>query len=157
VQITRLGDALLACYLLFLYLTFLTNNTTMKRVTGLGGVFFKATDPKALAAWYDKHLGLSFEGKTYQSFFWDEDPQPEERAQSVFSIFKQDSSYFAPSEQKFMFNLRVENLDWLLETLRSEGVQVMEETQAMDGIGKFGWIIDPEGNKVELWEPPKKQ
>lgn len=127
----------------------------MKRVTGLGGVFFKAKDPKALAAWYDKHLGFSFGDNLYHTFFWDEDPQPEERAFSAFSVFKADTQYFAPSAQPFMFNLRVENLDELLQILKQEGVQVMDETEAMEGIGKFGWIIDPEGNKIELWQPAK--
>lgn len=128
----------------------------MKRVTGLGGAFFKATDPKALATWYDKHLGLSFGESTYHTFFWDEDPQPEGRGCTAFSIFDNKSAYFSPSKQPFMFNLRVENLDWLLSTLREEGVQVMDETESMDGIGKFGWIVDPEGNKIELWEPAKE-
>lgn len=127
----------------------------MKRVTGLGGVFFKAKDPKALAVWYDKHLGFSFGDNLYHTFFWDEDPQPEERAFSAFSVFKADTQYFAPSAQPFMFNLRVENLDELLQILKQEGVQVMDETEAMEGIGKFGWIIDPEGNKIELWQPAK--
>lgn len=127
----------------------------MKRVTGLGGVFFKAKDPKALAAWYDKHLGFSFGDNLYHTFFWDEDPQPEERAFSAFSVFKADTQYFAPSAQPFMFNLRVENLDELLQILKQEGVQVMDETEAMEGVGKFGWVIDPEGNKIELWQPAK--
>ncbi|MDL5045941.1 hypothetical protein QQ054_07835 [Oscillatoria amoena NRMC-F 0135] len=70
-------------------------------------------------------------------------------------MFKQETKYFEPSTNAFMFNLRVENLDWLLQTLRDEGVQVMEQTENMDGVGKFGWIIDPEGNKIELWEPAK--
>lgn len=128
----------------------------MKRVTGLGGVFFKAQNPKELTAWYDKHLGFSFGGNLYHTFFWDEDPQTEERAFSAFSMFNTDTKYFTPSTQPFMFNLRVENLDWLLDTLRKEGVQVMDETEAMEGVGKFGWIVDPEGNKIELWEPAKK-
>lgn len=128
----------------------------MKRVTGLGGVFFKAQNPKALTAWYDKHLGLSFGDNLYHTFFGDENPQTEEMTFSAFSIFDNDTQYFAPSKQPFMFNLRVENLDWLLDTLRSEGVQVMEKTESMEGVGKFGWIVDPEGNKIELWEPAKK-
>lgn len=118
-------------------------------------MFFKAKDPKALAAWYDKHLGFSFGDNLYHTFFWDEDPQPEERAFSAFSVFKADTQYFAPSAQPFMFNLRVENLDELLQILKQEGVQVMDETEAMEGIGKFGWVIDPEGNKIELWQPAK--
>ncbi len=127
----------------------------MKRVTGIGGAFFKARDTKALAAWYDKHLGLSFGENGYHVFFWDEDPKPDTRGTTVFSMFKQETKYFEPSTNAFMFNLRVENLDWLLQTLRDEGVQVMEQTENMDGVGKFGWIIDPEGNKIELWEPAK--
>lgn len=127
----------------------------MKRVTGIGGAFFKAKDPKALAAWYEKHLGLNFGGNTYCALHWDEDPKPDKRGTSVFSIFSADSQYFAPSSNAFMFNLRVENVEWLLNTLKEEGVQVMEETENMEGIGKFGWIVDPEGNKIELWEPAK--
>jgi predicted enzyme related to lactoylglutathione lyase len=131
------------------------NKINMKRVTGLGGAFFKAKDPKALAAWYEKHLGINFGGNTYGVLFWDEDPKPDKRGTTVFSVFPDNTEYFAPSKNAFMFNLRVENLDWLLDTLKTEGVQVMDDTQTMEGIGKFGWIVDPEGNKVELWEPAK--
>ncbi len=127
----------------------------MKRVTGLGGAFFKAKDPKALAAWYDKHLGLNFGDNAYSVLFWDEDPKPDKRGTSVFSIFDDNTQYFAPSTNAFMFNLRVEDLDWLLATLKDEGVQVQGDSQFMEGIGKFGWVVDPEGNKIELWEPAK--
>lgn len=125
----------------------------MKRVTGVGGVFLKAKDPKALAAWYEKHLQINFQGNTYGLLPWKEDDHPE--PQTVFSFMSADDTYFDPSPKPFMINFRVANLDALLQTLRDEGVQVVEATETMDGIGKFGWIVDPEGNKVELWEPAK--
>jgi predicted enzyme related to lactoylglutathione lyase len=123
-----------------------------KRVTGLGGVFFKAQDPKGLNAWYGKHLGLNI-SDWGSSFSWIDPDNPERTGQTVWSTFKADTQYFAPSEKPFMFNYRVENLSELLAVLRSEGVQVMDETEESE-YGKFGWIIDPEGNKIELWEPP---
>ena len=120
----------------------------MKRVTGIGGVFFKAQNPKALAEWYQTHLGIDFGGKVYTDFQF----QEREKGWTAFSFFEADTKYFAPSEKEFMINLRVENLDALLETLRAEGVHVFDETEAGD-YGKFGWILDIEGNKIELWEP----
>ncbi|MDX1942475.1 MAG: VOC family protein [Saprospiraceae bacterium] len=123
----------------------------MKRVTGIGGVFFKAKDPKALAAWYQKHLHLEFGDQPYVALHWKNDEHPE--PVSVFSFFTEQTDYFKPSEKPFMINFRVENLDALLAALREEGVQVMEATETMEGIGKFGWIVDPEGNKIELWQP----
>jgi predicted enzyme related to lactoylglutathione lyase len=119
-----------------------------KRVTGLGGVFFKAEDPKKIKEWYKNHLGV--EG----IFQWrpaDGSGGPEP-AQTVFNPFKADTTYFAPSEKPFMFNFRVENLDALLEALRAEGVTVVGTVEEYP-YGKFGWILDPEGNKIELWEP----
>ena len=118
----------------------------MEKVTGIGGVFFKAKDPKALAAWYEKHLGLAFGGQAYMSFTW------KGNEQTTFSFFKQDSAYFSPSESPFMINFRVKDLDALLAELRAAGVWVDEKTDSAD-YGKFGWIMDPEGNKIELWEP----
>lgn len=123
----------------------------MKRVTGIGGVFFKSKDPKALAAWYQKHLHLEFGDQPYTVLHWKNDEHPEPL--SVFSFFEEKTDYFKPSEKPFMINFRVENLDALLAALREEGVQVMDATETMDGIGKFGWIVDPEGNKIELWQP----
>lgn len=119
----------------------------MKRVTGIGGAFFKAKDPKALAAWYEKHLGIPFDGNVYASFI-------SERAgeTAVFSLFPEDTDYYAPSEKPFMFNLRVDDLHSLLKILKEEGVEVMDKTEEYE-YGKFGWIVDPEGNKLELWEP----
>lgn len=110
----------------------------MARVTGLGGIFFRSTDNKALAGWYEKHLGLS-QG-------WQQ-----EAGATVFAPFKADTGYFGNMQQQFMINLRVEGLDELVEQLAANGVKVDEERQEME-YGKFAWIYDPEGNKIELWE-----
>lgn len=120
----------------------------MKRVTGIGGIFFKANNPKELAAWYEKHLGIDFGGKVYADFQF----QEREKGSTAFSIFDVDTKYFEPSAKEFMINLRVENLDELLKVLREEGVHVFDEIEDGD-YGKFGWILDIEGNKIELWQP----
>lgn len=120
----------------------------MKRVIGIGGVFIRAENPKALAEWYQTHLDIDFAGKTYTDFSFAE----REKGWTAFSLFAADTQYFAPSEKQFMINLRVENLSALLDTLRAEGVHVFDETETGD-YGKFGWILDLEGNKIELWEP----
>ena len=120
----------------------------MKRVIGIGGVFFKAQNPKELAAWYEKHLGMDFGGKIYTDFKFQED----EKGSTAFSFFDAGTKYFEPSAKEFMINPRVENLSELLKILREEGVHVFDETAEYD-FGKFGWILDPEGNKIELWEP----
>lgn len=119
----------------------------MKRVTGIGGVFFKAKDPKTLAEWYEKHLGIPFNGSVYSSF-----TSEKEGEMTVFSMFPEDTDYFAPAEKPFMFNFRVEDLHAFLKVLKEEGVEVIEKTEEYS-YGKFGWIVDPEGNKIELWEP----
>jgi predicted enzyme related to lactoylglutathione lyase len=127
----------------------------MQRVIGLGGPFIKATDPKALAAWYEKHLGVPFKGLTYTT--WSFDPVGEEEKKpgyNVFTFFKKDSSYFNPSEKEVMINLIVADLFALLPVLKEEGVTVVGDPMDEE-YGKFAWIMDPEGNKVELWEPPK--
>ena len=122
-----------------------------KRVTGLGGVFFKARDPQAMKAWYNKHLhlnagehGAMFKGRDYQN--------PEKETTTVWSPFPQETTYFQPSKKDFMFNYRVENLEELLKVLGEEGVEISGEMETYP-YGKFGWIVDPEGNKIELWEP----
>ena len=120
----------------------------MKKVTGIGGVFFKAENPAELAAWYEKHLGIEFGGKTYSAFQFGE----KETGSTAFSLFEADTKYFDPSEKQFMINFRVENLDELLKALREEGVHVFDQSEDV-GYGKFGWILDIEGNKIELWEP----
>ncbi len=124
-----------------------------KRVTGIGGVFFKSEDPQKLKDWYGRHLGMSMTpwGCTFQ---WIDiaDKDAKAPARTEWSPFQRDTDYFAPSDKPYMFNYRVENLTELLEALRAEGVTVVGKMEEFS-YGKFGWIIDPEGNKIELWEP----
>jgi predicted enzyme related to lactoylglutathione lyase len=127
----------------------------MKYVVGIGGIFFKANDPEKLAAWYQKHLGLEVEeygGVTFREPPKD-DVTPQRQAYLVWSPFAADTDYFSPSSKPFMINFRVTNLDELLTKLRAEGVTVDENTQKSE-FGYFGWVMDPEGNRIELWEPP---
>ena len=124
----------------------------MEKVTGIGGVFIKAKDTKALAAWYDKHLGFSFDDNLYVNFKWVNENDPAIPGNTVFSFFKNDSNYFDPSASPFMINFRVKDLQALLKQLKEEGVAVVGEIQEEE-YGKFGWTPDPEGNKIELWEP----
>ena len=125
----------------------------MERVIGLGGPFIKANDPKGLAAWYEKHLGISFNGTTYTDWqFISKDGSPRPGC-NVFSFFKKDSDYFNPSEKQVMVNFIVKDLFALLAVLKEEGVTVVGEPLDEE-YGKFGWILDAEGNKIELWEPP---
>jgi predicted enzyme related to lactoylglutathione lyase len=124
----------------------------MKRVTGLGGVFLKCKDKPAMLAWYTKHLGISMEtwGAVFEpKVFLEEHP----KGSNVFSFFEEKSDYFQPSNSSFMVNFTVADLDSLLPQLKSEGVNVLDQTDSSE-FGKFGWVIDPEGNKIELWEPP---
>ncbi|AWA29092.1 hydroxyacid dehydrogenase [Flavobacterium magnum] len=123
--------------------------TEMRRVTGIGGIFFKSKDPKALVAWYARHLGLKTDA--YGSSFWWKDADGND-CMTQWSPFKDDTKYFDPSEKAFMQNFRVANLDKLLAQLKVEGVAVIGEPERFD-YGSFGWILDPEGNKIELWEP----
>ena len=109
-------------------------------VTGLGGVFFRARDPDALKAWYVEVLGLPAQDLMRSDGL-------------VFGIFNADTDYFGPSGQGFMVNFRVASLDAVLERLRASGAEVDGKTQEHDGIGRFGWAEDPEGNRFELWEP----
>ena len=121
----------------------------MKRVIGLGGVFFKTKDPQKTNEWYHKHLGIPA-GQYGANFNW---KKPDGSiGTTVWCPFKADTKYFAPSEKDYMFNYRVENLEELLKVLKEEGVTIAGEMQTFD-YGKFGWIIDPDGNKIELWEP----
>jgi predicted enzyme related to lactoylglutathione lyase len=126
----------------------------MKRVTGIGGIFFKAADPERLAAWYRDHLGVPIpDGQSYAPFNWRDDRDGD--GTTVWSLFERDSDYFR-SGAPFMVNYRVDDLDALLAALRSEGVAVderHEETETPDG--RFAWLSDPEGNRIELWEPPR--
>ncbi len=124
----------------------------MRRVTGIGGVFFKAKDPKALNEWYRTHLGLDVQDWGGVAFRWAED-NPGAKGTTIWSPFKEDTSYFAPSTASFMVNYRVEDLHALLAVLRAEGCAVDEKVEESE-YGKFGWVMDPEGNKIELWQPP---
>jgi len=129
---------------------------TDKRVTGIGGIFFKAKDPKKLMDWYEKHLGVKPEqkGSTASMFQWREDEHLEHFGQTVWAIFPHDTKYFDPSSSPFMVNFRVSNLKEVLDQLRKEGVRVDDKIEEYD-YGKFGWIMDPEGNRIELWEPTR--
>jgi predicted enzyme related to lactoylglutathione lyase len=120
----------------------------MQRVLGFGGVFFKAKDPKALAAWYREHLGVPVEpNQTYGEFL-----SVGAGDQTVWSSFPTDTTYFGSGPAPFMFNYRVRNLDAMLAQLRAAGVSVEDRVEDQ-GYGRFGWGTDPEGNRFELWEP----
>jgi D-3-phosphoglycerate dehydrogenase len=125
----------------------------MGRITGLGGVFIKANDPKVLAEWYQRHLGINFNGQVYTDLPFTGEDGKALPGYNVLSFFKADSDYFAPSEKQTMLNLRVEGLFALLDKLKAEGVTIVGDPMDED-YGKFGWILDLEGNKIELWEPP---
>lgn len=122
-----------------------------KRVTGIGGIFFKTKDPEKTKSWYDKHLGI--ETDQYGGLFkWRDFDDKEKICTSAWSPFNENTDYFGPSDKEYMFNYRVENLEELLATLKDEGVTIVGEMEVYD-YGKFGWIMDPEGRKIELWEP----
>ena len=126
----------------------------MKRVTGIGGIFIKANDPAALGAWYKRHLGIDVQDWGGAAFSWVDSDGTPVGGTTAWSVG--DGSNFAPSKASFMVNYRVEDLVALLQVLRDEGCQVLEETDDSE-YGKFGWVIDLEGNKVELWQPPEGQ
>lgn len=117
----------------------------MAQATGIGGVFLRARDPKALAAWYEKHLGLPMAHGSFAI------PAEQERASIAFAFFSEKADYF-PVSQPAMVNFQVDDLDGLLDQLSAAGVSVDPKRESAD-YGKFGWIIDPEGNRVELWQP----
>jgi predicted enzyme related to lactoylglutathione lyase len=121
----------------------------MQRVTGIGGIFFQARDPAALRAWYGRHLGIDVQPWGGAAFAAD-------GGTTAWSIDEAGSDRFAPGTAPFMVNYRVADLVSLLQALRDEGCRVLEGTDVSE-YGKFGWVIDPEGNKVELWEPPAGQ
>jgi catechol 2,3-dioxygenase-like lactoylglutathione lyase family enzyme len=125
----------------------------MERVVGLGGIFFKARDPQALAAWYQRHLGFKVEEWGGVAFKVDAQFVKNPNAAVVWNAFPADTGHFAPSQQPFMVNYRVADLFALIKVLREEGCQVDDKVDDSE-FGKFGWVVDPEGNKIELWEPP---
>ncbi len=126
----------------------------MKRVTGIGGIFFKSKDPKALTDWYASHLGIPLGEGGEVMFPWRSTENPAEEAMTVWSPFPKDTDYFGPNSGDFMMNYLVNDLDALLEALKAEGVEIDPKREDHE-YGKFAWIIDPDGNRVELWEAPK--
>lgn len=124
----------------------------MARITGIGGVFFKSrNDKSALAAWYQKHLGLSLESFGGAVLRWPDD-KAEDGGLTVWHVADKESQWFAPSDSPFMINYRVDNLEEMIAQLRADGVEIVGGPESHEN-GKFAWIMDPEGNKVELWEP----
>ena len=124
----------------------------MAKVTGIGGVFFKSTgDKAALAAWYQKHLGMPLSEWGGAVLRWPDDTA-EDRGLTVWHVAANDTKWFSPSESAFMINYRVDDLGALLEQLRADGVEIIQGPESHEN-GKFAWIMDPDGNKVELWEP----
>lgn len=122
-----------------------------KRVSGIGGIFFKCSDPTKVKEWYSKHLGI----KTNEyggMFTWREEDDKEKIGTTAWNPFASNTKYFNPSEKPFMFNYRVHNLVALLALLKNEGVEQVGELEVYD-YGKFAWIMDCDGNKIELWEP----
>ena len=123
----------------------------MKRVTGIGGIFFKTKNPQQVKDWYKKHLG--FDTDQYgTNFEWSQSDSPDKKGFTQWSPFKDDTTYFAPSDQDYMINYRVENIELLVEELKKEGVTILDEIETYD-YGKFVHIQDVEGKKIELWEP----
>ena len=125
----------------------------MLRVTGIGGIFFKAKDPEALRAWYQRHLGIDLTEWGGAVFTWTDESGTPTGGATVWTIKDPDDNSFEPSSAPFMVNYRVADLHALRTALREEGCHVLNEVDESE-LGKFGWVMDPEGNKVELWEPP---
>lgn len=125
----------------------------MERVTGIGGIFFKSNDPEKLKSWYEKHLAIKAE-KDGTMFEWRDKDNPDKIGFTVWSVFPGTTKYFDPGRSPFMINYRVANLRELVNTLQQEGVTVAGGIEEYE-YGKFAWIIDPDGNKIELWEPPE--
>lgn len=125
--------------------------TDRARVTGIGGVFFKSRDPQALSEWYARHLGIPYKPNEGALFRWADDPQLD-GGLTVWSAFPVNTMYFSAGPSPFMINFRVADLDALLAQLTADGVQVDPKREDYD-YGRFAWIYDPEGNKIELWQP----
>jgi len=126
----------------------------MRRVTGIGGVFLSAKDPTKLGSWYKTHLGIDVQEWGGAAFRWVDAAGTPVNGTTAWSVG--DGSYFAPSRAPFMINYRVADLHALVKALREEGCQVLEKVEESE-FGIFAWVMDPEGNKVELWQPPEGQ
>jgi predicted enzyme related to lactoylglutathione lyase len=129
----------------------MSDNT--EKVTGIGGIFFRVRDPARMSAWYREQLGICAEDG-HADFVWREHERPDELGRTVWSVFPADTEYFGPSRPAFMISYRVSDLDRMLAQLRQNGVAV-EKVEDYD-YGRFAWITDPEGNRIELWEPKSK-
>ena len=125
----------------------------MKQVTGIGGVFFKVKEPKGMAAWYRKNLGIQSKGG-FGYLIWRDKDHPEEMGHTAWAMFPANTTHFGQSSSSLMINYRVANLDGMLAQLRKSGVKI-EKVEDSD-YGRFAWIMDPEGNRIELWEPKGK-
>jgi catechol 2,3-dioxygenase-like lactoylglutathione lyase family enzyme len=125
----------------------------MEKVTGIGGVFFQVRDLALMSAWYQKHLGIPLDDG-HADFLWREDDHPDRTGRTVWSLFPADTDYFGPTRPAFMINYRVANLERMVEQLRRGGISV-EKIEDYD-YGRFAWITDPEGNRIELYEPRSK-
>lgn len=128
----------------------------MKRVTGIGGIFFKAKDAPALRDWYKRHLGIDVQQWGGAAFSWADAAGKPAGGMTIWSVSSEKDEHFAPATAPFMVNYRVDDLHALIKVLREEGCNVLEKVEDHE-YGKFGWVIDPEGNKVELWQPPDGQ
>ena len=125
----------------------------MARITGIGGVFVKSrNDNAALAAWYQKHLGMSLEEGWGGAILRWPDDKAEDKGLTVWHVAEKETKWFSPSDSSFMINYRVDNLDEMVAQLRDGGVEIIQGPESHEN-GKFAWIMDPDGNKVELWEP----
>ena len=127
----------------------------MQRVTGIGGIFIKARDPEQMKDWYRRHLGIDIQSWGGTSFRWQTPERPEPDGMTVWSIFPPDTRYFDPSPAPFMVNYRVDDLHAVLAALREEGCTVDAKVEESE-FGKFGWVVDPEDNRIELWQPPER-
>ena len=123
----------------------------MKKVTGLGGIFFKCKDPDKMKDWYKTHLGVNT-SPYGAKFDWRQEADPTKKGYTLWTPFSEKTKYFEPSSKDFMINYRVDNLEALVEELKKEGVTVLDTIDASE-YGKFVHVLDPEGNKIELWEP----
>ena len=128
----------------------------MKRVTGIGGIFFKANDAPALQAWYRRHLGIDVQAWGGTAFRWVDADGNAVAGTTVWSVGPAQGDHFAPSKSSFMVNYRVDDVRALAKVLKEEGCNVLDKIEESE-YGVFAWVIDPEGNKVELWQPPAGQ
>lgn len=144
VEAQRVGLTTAGCGHRYPLRTALWQSGGMERVLGIGGYFLRAQDPEALSRWYREVLGLDAD----ENGLWSQDAGP-----TVFATFEAETDYFGSRAQGTMLNFRVRDLEAMLAQLRSAGAAVAEETQDMEGVGRFGWVSDPEGNRVELWQP----